>query len=156
MARVIAHHAHHPDEGIYRLVHAEQDEVTFYDTEQPAPRAQTFLLPNPDFVTPPPEGEDDTRTKEEKQEYIEEEMEVTDPPNFVERTEIVQYDHKEIVWDATDKRWEGMSDQEIAEVQRGEVHKALAKDKAAASKEAKAAARREKSTKHFDGVGDTL
>jgi hypothetical protein len=49
-----------------------------------------------------------------------------------------------------------MSDQEIAEVQRGEVHKTLAKDKAAANKEAKAAARREKSTKHFDGVGDEL
>jgi hypothetical protein len=158
VTRVIVHHAHHPDEhgGIFRLLHAEQSKVTVYDTIESPLSVQIVQQPNPNFVPAPADGEEDERTDEERKAFVEEPVEVQGPPQLVERTETVEYDHQEIVWDANDKRWEGKSDQEIVDAQREDVRNALTRAKNAERKEARAATRRAKSTKHFDSVGDTL
>jgi hypothetical protein len=157
MNRVIVHHAHHPDEGdgIYRLVHAEREEVVVQELVESEPERKVVSVLNPAYV-PVPTEEEDNRTDEEKEVIIEQEVEIPVEPQLVDRVEVIEYDHSEIVWDAADKRWEGKSDQEIADLQREDVRKVLAKAEAAAKKEEKAATRREKSTKHFDGVGDAL
>jgi hypothetical protein len=153
--RVIVHHAHHPDEGVYRLVHAEQEEVTVYDHVQES-TSSTALVVNPNFVPAPLEGEDDDRTEDQKDPLIEQEVDEPGPPELVARTELVQYDHREIIWSADDERWKGMSASEIADEQRADVRSALHGAASVAGKEAKAAERAAEAAKDLGGVGEEL
>lgn len=170
MPRVIVHHAHHPDEGdgIYRLVHAESVEQVVYELGERQMVPHKFAQPNPDYVpAPPPMPEDldpdslsedelsmyfDDRTDEQKQPYIEVEEEVEGAPEIIERTETVYYDHKEIIWDATDEQWKDKSPEEIVEIQKGIVSKQIAADARAAKKAAKA----KSNVKDLGSAGDTL
>lgn len=128
MSRVIVHHAYHPDdgEGVYRLVHAEQDEITVSETVEGEVTRQVVTQINPDFVAGPAEGEPDERTDEQKEMLIEQEVEIPGEPQVVERTETFTYDYREVIWDGSDERWEGMSDEQIAEAQREDVRNSIA------------------------------
>jgi hypothetical protein len=168
--RVVVHHAHHPDEGdgVYRLIHAEQTEHTVYELGESKPVKRTVLKPNPDFVAAPPSMPDDLdpneldedqlavffddRTDEQKKPMLEEEVEVPGPPDIIEHTVTVHHDHKEIIWDATDKRWKDKSPEEIAQIQQDIVSKQIAKDAKAAKAEAKKAA----NVKDLGSAGATL
>ena len=158
MARVIVHHAHHPDEGdgVYRLIHAEQEEVTVYDFGDPQPAKATELRSNPDFVEAPPEGEEDDRTELQKQPAITVEVDVDGPPKLIERTDLVHFDHREVVWAADDERWKGMSDEAIADAQRDDVRRALHGVVSQAGKEAKAAERQAEAAKPLSEPGVEL
>jgi hypothetical protein len=154
MTRVIVHHAHYPDEGddgVYRLVHAEQEEVTHYDLVGREPEKKTITVLNPDYV-PVSTDEEDDRTDEQKEVVIEQEIEVPVDPEVVERTEVIEYDHREIIWAADDPRWKGKSPEQIAELQLADVREALTK----ADEEVEASARRASSAKDLGSAGTTL
>ena len=156
MARVVIHHAHHPDEGVYRLVHAEREEVTVVEHGDPQPVVTTVPVLNPDFVAAPPDDEEDTRTEHEREMFMEEERIVEGPPELIERTEVIDYDHRDIVWSADDPRWNGLTPDQIAEEQRADIRSALHGAASIAGKEAKAAERAAEAATDLGGVGEEL
>lgn len=127
---VILHHAHHVDEGVYRMIYCVQEEHEVEVTK-----------PNPKFV--PHEAdelpkllvrEDGTTraVKVPKAKKIGE-------PEFIHTTEIVtvQSEHQDIIWDAEDGRWLGMIPKDVAAEQTKDVKKAIANRKRAATNAAK-------------------
>jgi hypothetical protein len=94
---VVVHHAHHEDEGVYRLIYATVTEVVTDD----------------DIVT-------------------------------------VYSDPREVVWDASDPKWEELSAKEISKQQQKIVSDMLKQR----DKEAKA--QKPSKVKDLSGIGDTL
>lgn len=128
---VIVHHAHHVDEGVYRMVYCVQEEHEVDVTH-----------PNPDFephqAAELPEllvREDGTtravKVPKSKSQKL--------SPEFIHTTEtqVVQGEHQDIVWDASDGRWLGMVAEDVAAEQIKDVKKAIANRKRAATNAAK-------------------
>jgi hypothetical protein len=98
MRNIVVHHAHHPDEGVYKL----QVATTIEDITP-------GIEPNPDFDLDKPESEENS------------------PNRPVDITVLLGYaDHLDFVWADDDERWRGMDPEEIAAEQRAEVKEALA------------------------------
>lgn len=119
MSRVIVHHAHHPDEDVYRLIHAEALTVPVHELVEDPPVVEIRHVPNPDYNASEPESEDNPLTIPMRETVN------VGKKRLVERTATVHVDHKEIVWDAADSQWEGMAAADIAERQRQIVADAL-------------------------------
>lgn len=109
MIRRVVHHAHHADEGVYRLTFAEEREHTIH-----------HAVENAHFDPDAPIGEDNM------------------PAVVLEERVVSHHDHQDVVWAEDDPRWVGMTPKAIAAAQRAEVKKALAKLERAAAREAKA------------------
>lgn len=95
---VVTHHAHHPDEDVYRLVFAVATDHEIFT-----------VVDNPDYD---PELNGDNEV-----------------PATLTLTDVVTTysDHVDIVWAVDDKRWKGMSAEDIASAQRADVSDMLAK-----------------------------
>lgn len=144
--RVVVHHAHHADEKVYRLIHAQRDEVTQYvEVENPNydPDAAVRLRlgigqyekPNRNGGRPViyiDHGEDEEGNALGG-EYVngdgvpvlgaydtppDFDPEIHSPTKMEERIIPVYSDHQDIVWADWDDTWKGLSDDEIAAKQR--------------------------------------
>lgn len=176
--RVIIHHAHHPDEKVYRLTHAQRDEATQYvEVENPnydpseAARLQlTSQRPpgNPPttYISPPRNGSSNGNGSRTSDTEISEGHYTVPPPkrfNFQipdfnpeihsptkteERKVPVYSDHQDVVWADWDDQWKGLSDQEIAAKQRQIVKDVFA----AREQEQLAAAERAKNIRQIGEV----
>jgi len=136
--RVVTHHAHHPDEGVYRLVHAEAIETVVHDLVQDEPVKRKVRVHNPDYVAPPILKEQEggvflrgavmlDRPKGSSEMFLETEEIAPRELQQVERIETVYVDHQDIVWADDDPRWRRRTAEQIAEAQRADVSKAMAR-----------------------------
>lgn len=138
MAREVIHHAHHRDEGVYRLVHAEVIETVVHELEPEEPEYETRMVPNPDFETQAIVFEQDQGDPSmfppglrfegpEIPMMIEETVQINvGKLRQVERIERFHVDHQDVVWDADDPKWKGRELEDIATEQRAAVREAIA------------------------------
>lgn len=135
MKYVVAHHAHHPDEGVYRLVFGEAHEVT-EQIEEDNSRFDTSdevldRMGDPDF-----------------------DPIVLQPTIIREVTRTVLMHLQEVVWDHEDERWDGLSVEQIAVEQRRDVKEAI--DRRVALAERQQAEEAQRRVIEFDGAGTEL
>jgi len=131
--RVVVHHAHHPSEKLYKLVHAQADEVTKYvHVENPKYDPEKLKLAQYHI-----RGVARGNGNRPMNDF---DPEIAEPTKIEEQTETVYSDHQEIVWADWDEQWEGLSDDEIAAKQRQIVKDVFAAQAAEAEQAAAAAA----------------
>jgi hypothetical protein len=128
MRRVIIHHAHHGDEGLYRLVYVYEDTV---QSERP----------NPAFALKPMLNKAGVVIKW---------IEPRDVPRMLVDTEVLRCNPQEIVWADDDERWKDMGDEQIAQMQRTDVFNALRTQEATDQGAAQTEKPRQLTAGHFE------
>jgi|SRR5215469_2303407 len=116
--RVVTHHAHHPGEGVYRLIHAQTEEVV-----------QHVEVENPNYdpvmaALEIPEGYDPVAHTSNGNGRVN--AFNAEPPTLLQERKVTIYsDHQDIIWADDDEQWQGLSDDEIAAKQRQQVKEAF-------------------------------
>ena len=126
---VVVHHAHHADEGIYRIIVAEATEVT-KQVAVPNPNydsSAVLLAPgDPNYAAPViledhrVNGSHQVNGSSPEPEALVPiaDPSVLEPTIMVDQTETVYENHMEVVWHAEDPKWAGRSLEDIATEQR--------------------------------------
>jgi hypothetical protein len=121
---VVVHHAHHPDEKVYRLIHARVDDVPQrVEVENPNydPEAVAKLELAQYQTLEVAEGNGNRPA-----EAIQFDPEIHSPTKIEEQMVPVYSNYQDVVWADWDEQWEGLSDDEIAAKQRQIVKDAIA------------------------------
>lgn len=127
MRHVVLHHAHHHDEGVYRLVIGVMDEHTI-----------PVEAPNPDYNHNHPDGLIYHHLTDQQREQLDGDVPTegqNTPTILQDETRQVLVDQHDIVFADHDEQWAGRSQEEIAAEQLRLAREALAAHAAAAAPE---------------------